>query len=255
MLPKERACYIDLMIYQHQHGPIPDDIERIAMYCSGIDEATLKATLEAKFKLSLNGWMNERLQRVILERKEFSSKQSLNGKVGQFWKKSKSLLSSAEYSQLRILLKGKDNSEILQLMSGKDISITTLKALLEASHKHLVIEDVNVNEDVIPSLKESVREKIDFSVLESTQWFEGILRYLQLKINYEELMVYWYQFQEGMIADDDLYRDKEDYRSHFRNWVKIQIEKNEKNRTNNRNRFASDSTEKAMQSALQDLRS
>ena len=61
MLPEERACYIDLLIYQHQHGFIPDDVRRLTMYCSGINEATLKATLEAKFKLCDKGWINQRL--------------------------------------------------------------------------------------------------------------------------------------------------------------------------------------------------
>jgi uncharacterized protein YdaU (DUF1376 family) len=238
MLPKERACYIDLMIYQHQHGPIPNDMNRIAMYCSGIDEATLKATLEAKFKLTLNGWINERLENVISDRKKFSSKQSQNGKIGQFWKKSKSILSSSEYSQLRKAILDKDNSEILQLIKGKEISEATLKALL----KHLVNENINVDVNDNDSLKEIVREKIDFSVLENIPWFESILRYLQLKITYDELMIFWKQFQDGMIADDNMYRDKEDYRSHFRNWVKIQIDNNEKNRKKQRNGFDSDIT-------------
>ncbi len=91
------------------------------------------------------------------------------------------------------------------------------------------------------------REKINFSDLENMQWFESILRYVKLKISMEELNEYWCQFQEGMIADDDLYRGKEDYRSHFRNWVKIQIEKNEKNSTNNgRKGFASDTTQRGL---------
>ena len=30
MLPEERACYVDLMIYQHQNGGfIPNDVRRI----------------------------------------------------------------------------------------------------------------------------------------------------------------------------------------------------------------------------------
>jgi hypothetical protein len=69
------------------------------------------------------------------------------------------------------------------------------------------------------------REKIKFSDLENTQWFESILRFLKLQINYDELMEYWKQYQEAMTADDDLNRDANDYRAHFRNWVKIQVEK------------------------------
>src|SRR5690606_20628174 len=87
MLPEERACYIDLMIYQHQHEYIPNDIKRVSMYCSGIDQAILEATLKAKFKLCDKGWYNHKLSKVIDERKEFSKRQSDNGLVGQFFKK------------------------------------------------------------------------------------------------------------------------------------------------------------------------
>lgn len=57
MLPEERACFIDLMIYQHQRGPIPNDLKRVLLYCNGVDEATLKTTLQSKFKLTSEGWI------------------------------------------------------------------------------------------------------------------------------------------------------------------------------------------------------
>jgi hypothetical protein len=88
--------------------------------------------------------------------------------------------------------------------------------------KHMEIE--NENEDVIDNIKGGVGEKINFSDLENTQWFESILRFLKLSIDMDELKEYWQQYQDAMIADDDLYRDKSDYRAHFRNWVKKQIE-------------------------------
>ena len=103
--------------------------------------------------------------------------------------------------------------------------------------------DIENENDIKNGFIENSGEKINFADLENTQWFESILRYLKFKINQDQLQEYWIQFQEGMIADNDLFRDKDDYRAHFRNWVKIQIEKNEKNRTNNRNRFKSDTTE------------
>lgn len=59
MLPEERTCYVDLMIYQHQRGPIPNDLQRVLLYCNGISEATLKATLQAKFKLTDKGWLSD----------------------------------------------------------------------------------------------------------------------------------------------------------------------------------------------------
>lgn len=154
MLPEERACYIDLMIYQHQRGYIPDDPKRLALYCSGVSEATLKGVLEAKFKHSDKGWYNERLFEIMEDRKAYSSKQSENGQVGQFFKKTKKCLKANEYKDLIAYIYsdeyGKDTL-ISDLKKYKTFE-ATLKALLKASLKHL--EDVNVNENEIIINKE-----------------------------------------------------------------------------------------------------
>lgn len=147
MLPEERACYIDLMIYQHQNEFIPNDIKRLLLYCTGIDKATLEATLEAKFRLCDKGWYNQKLVNVVTQRQEFSNKQSINGKVGQFWKKAKSLLNKKDYSELRELLENKTNNEIYSLIEQKDINIETLKDLLEALPKQFTIATTIVNKE------------------------------------------------------------------------------------------------------------
>jgi hypothetical protein len=146
MLPKERACYIDLLIYQHQHEFIPNDLERILLYCSGIDEATLKAVLQAKFKLCDKGYYNQRLSNVVQQRKEFSEKQSDNGSVGQFFKKAKSALKAKDYNELKDFIYnvyGKEN--LLIQIRNTENSEALLEAMLQAKLKHLVI----VNENAI----------------------------------------------------------------------------------------------------------
>lgn len=158
MLPEERACYIDLLIYQHQNGIIPLELKRVLMYCSGVDEATLEATLEAKFKLTDKGWINERLSDTINKRKEYAEHQSKNGKIGQFWKKTKSVLSNKEYTDLRKALNDSDNEDILDYISDKDIVKATLEGLL----KHLEIEIENENETVNKNKSES-ENKITFA--------------------------------------------------------------------------------------------
>ncbi|MCK9326339.1 MAG: hypothetical protein M0P69_12675 [Bacteroidales bacterium] len=87
------------------------------------------------------------------------------------------------------------------------------------------------------SLKGGVGEKINFADLENTQWFESVLRFFQGKVSMEELRGFWKQYQDAMIADDDLYRDAKDYRAHFRNWVKIQVEKQNNQQTGLVKRF------------------
>lgn len=59
MLPEERACFIDLLIYQHQRGVIPNDIKRVALYCNGISENVVKDVLKIKFILTNKGWMSK----------------------------------------------------------------------------------------------------------------------------------------------------------------------------------------------------
>lgn len=169
MLPEERACYIDLMIYQHQNGIIPNDLKRVLMYCSGIDEATLKATLKAKFKLCDNGWFNNKLKEVSELRESYTNKQSINGSIGQFWKKCKALLSTKEYKELRKKLKDADKDSIHAFLKNKNLNKATLKATLEALLQHLV--NANENENVIVNksinkieVKDEVivKEKIEF---------------------------------------------------------------------------------------------
>lgn len=160
MLPEERACYIDLLIYQHQNGIIPNDFKRMSMYCSGVNEAMLEATLKAKFKLSDKGWINEKLSDVILEREKFSNKQSINGVVGQFWKKAGAILDKKTLSKLREALSSMTINDIYKEILSKEINKAMLEAMLEAKLeaklKHLANANANANEDVIVINKESV---------------------------------------------------------------------------------------------------
>lgn len=158
MLPKERACYIDLLIYQHQNEFIPNDIERISMYCSGIDEATLQATLQAKFKLCDKGWYNERLFEVIEQRKAFGEKQSDNGLIGQFFKKAKSSLPNKDYTKLKDFIYNVFTKEkLINELKINNNHEAMLQAMLQAMLKHLVNVNVIVNEDVI--IDSSLKEK------------------------------------------------------------------------------------------------
>ncbi|SEA39329.1 DUF1376 domain-containing protein [Bizionia paragorgiae] len=159
MLPEERACYIDLMIYQHQNGGyIPNDLKRVKMYCSGVDEATLQATLQAKFKLCDKGWYNKKLKNVIEERENFSKKQSVNGIVGQFWKRANKELTKTEVKKLKSLTSQtcSNNEDFNTNWLNK---IKTPKAMLEAMLKHLENEDEDEIKDINRNKDEVKKEK------------------------------------------------------------------------------------------------
>lgn len=170
MLPEERACYIDLLIYQHQNGKIPSDLRRVLMYCSGIDKATLEATLEAKFKQTENGWINETLSKKIQERKEYTSKQSVNGRVGQFWKKAKSQLKAVQLKKLKdFAYNDFGKTELINLINSHKTLEGSLKALL----KHL--EDVNANEDVDKDLFKNKKEKFREAVFMTDENYQKLI--------------------------------------------------------------------------------
>ena len=167
MLPEERACYVDLLIYQHQHNYIPNDVDRVLLYCNGISKATLEATLEAKFEQCDKGWFNDKLKSVIENRKIYSDKQSINGTIGQFWKKSKAILSGKDYLTLRESLINKSKDELYNMILNLDINIDTLKGLLKASLKHLEIENVieiEIENNNINNKLNFKKEKIEFDL-------------------------------------------------------------------------------------------
>jgi len=148
MLPAERACYLDLMIYQHQNGTIPDDPPRLLMYCSGIDQATLEAVLQAKFRRCDKGWYNERLSREIEKRKSYSRSQSLNGSVGQFWKKVKAeLKSEKKWLQVRKKLSHLSKDQLFDLINQfHSLDFTSFSAMLQAMLEHIENRNENGNE-------------------------------------------------------------------------------------------------------------
>lgn len=177
MLPEERACYVDLLIYQHQHKYIPTDLKRVVMYCSGIDEATLKATLEAKFKLCDKGYYNERLQVTIEQRAEYSANQSSNGKVGQVMKQVKSMCKPKElliFKDYFYNIIGKENA-----LKQLDNNEATLEALLEASLKHLVNENENVivNVNIDNKLNDVKTEINNYETIFGTEIIEEFTNY------------------------------------------------------------------------------
>ena len=81
---------------------------------------------------------------------------------------------------------------------------------------------VNIIEE---SIIRDTRAPIDFNSIYNTQGFENIVRMMAHEINIEQINSFWETFKTELIAKDDLFRTKEDYRRHFPNWVKIQVEK------------------------------
>ena len=235
MLPAERACYVDLLIYQHQNGAIPNDPKRVLMYCSGVDEATLIATLEAKFKLTSEGWINERLETAILQRESFKNERSSTGKVGQFWKKAYKILAKTE---IKILKSKLSKQQIINFLENvDDIDESTLKALLKLSLSNKAI--VNANGDAIANgEKGGVGEKtegVDFIptatvadfLLSQSAWFEQVA--MNCKLKPPELQAWALEYQATLQNRNEAGKTRAEAQRHFANWLKLELEKKRKN--------------------------
>lgn len=151
MLPSERAAYIDLMIYQHQHGLINLPANRLTLYCVGVSEQDITNVLSTKFVEVDGGWINVKLQSVLDDRKEYVQKQSINGTVGQFWKKSKALLNKKDFNRLQALFTSYNNRDLAFIIKEYESKPCAdykamLVAMLQAMPKHL--ENANEDEDV-----------------------------------------------------------------------------------------------------------
>lgn len=253
MLPEERACYVDLMIYQHQHGYIPNDIRRVALYCNGITEATLEAVLEAKFELTECGWINKTLDRVISDRKEYTTSQSQKGVVGQFWKKSKAMLDSVDYLKLRDLYGSKSVNEMFELINGVSVSEATLKATLKAMLKAKLKHYINTN-TIINKDKEVIKEDKSICIenreiqapseiqkihphaykpdptlevckvelLKDQSWIEQVTMIKQLK-TVRDTEAWLIQFFGTLAADGVTHKGVSDAKKHFNRWLGIQL--------------------------------
>jgi hypothetical protein len=168
MTPEERACYIDLLIYQHQNGIIPLDIDRVLMFCSGVAKATLQATLKAKFKQCDKGWYNEKLKNVMELRGKYKEHQSDSGVIGAFYKRAKADLPAKKYRELKDFIYNEYGKERLlnDIKSQATLQATpqaTLQATLKGLLKHL--ENENENENVNVNVNKDVIEN-DYEILE-----------------------------------------------------------------------------------------
>lgn len=131
MFPEERACYIDLMIYQHQHEYLDLDIKKLLLYCNGIKKNTLLKVLDAKFTKTEKGYYNKKLENIICKREYFVDRQKINGYVGNFWKKCKNVVENDYYENIRQLLSDIPIEKIYNEVKDKKIDENTVIETLE----------------------------------------------------------------------------------------------------------------------------
>ena len=222
LTPEERACYIDLMIYQHQNKIIPLELKRVYMYCSGITADVVDYILTEKFVKTDLGYTNSRLNEVILNRENHSLKQSINGKIGQFYKQAKKLCSEMEYYNLKTELGRYNNETALSIVYDfykldYKLSLNLDEAMLKALLKHLAIA-ININIYILDKI-----ENLEILAISDTKWLDDVCEYN--KLNRKNIALGVSQFVKHLKANGEEKKTLKDFKSHFKNWSRILKEK------------------------------
>ena len=264
MLPEERACYIDLMVYQHQHDYIPNDLKRISMYCVGVSEATLEATLEAKFKLCEKGWYNERLQEVMNDYEEYSKDQSDNGTYGQFIKKLNQDKSIKNLTELKEFIKNEYTKQRLV----EDLKINNnYEATLEALLKHRLSTRVeSESESIITNSSNNTNSEISKNlkpILNASCNYEYFIEEIKKSDKNKEESMRQYKLSEiqyNNALDEFIFQNKNDdplfiisYTDevkHFKRWLAKNIETIKKQSTQKQNNISLSEETKQKLSAI-----
>lgn len=248
MFPEERACYIDLIIYQHQHEFIPNDIKKMTLYCNGINEATLEAVLNAKFILTESGWVNKKLQDVINKRSCYIDEQSMKGCNGQFFKTAKRLLSEKELELLKELFKGQTTKQIFEQIKDKQFNKDTLINMLKLSLSNkeneieIEIEDINKEENnnnaetflkfppeylVSPEIVPLEFDLLFEVCFKDEMWLDSICMIISREGNtvytHENVISYKTKFKEQQISSGLTTETIREFKQHYSNYVKKQI--------------------------------
>lgn len=219
MLPEERACYIDLLIYQHQNKIIPLDLKRVYMYCSGISNDTIDYVLNEKFTKIDEGYVNEKLNEVIVLREKYSKNQSINGRLGQFYKRAKTMMTDAEFYLLKTELNKHDKSDALNIVCDFlkqplkqpfNFNQATLKAL--AKHLAIAIDNIYI-------YKKENSENLKFLCMADNQWLDTVCE--KVKIPIDKILFALNDFNKHLILTGKN-EDKtiKEYKEYFINWAR-----------------------------------
>ncbi|PSG90890.1 DUF1376 domain-containing protein [Aurantibacter aestuarii] len=175
MLPEERACYIDLLIYQHQNGYIPTDLKRVQMFCSGCSLEVVETVLNTKFNQVVNHlvnqktnqtetvWLNKRLTEETTKRDKYRPQKVASGTFAGLISKSK--LTKKQKEKIK---KDFNFSKIIEkkgvLITDLDLIKSNVKDQFNQMVDHMVNnlenENENENENIIVKIKDSDFEEI-----------------------------------------------------------------------------------------------
>ena len=219
LLPEERACYIDLIIYQHQNKIIPLDLKRVYMYCSGVSTEIVDFIINEKFVKSDFGYFNEKLSDVINNRIKHSEKQSINGRIGQFYKQAKKVMYETDFYLLKQNLSKHNNEQALSIvhefykLSYKD-SFNLDEAKLKALLKHLAIAIIDI--DLYNKKEIEILKNLG---LVDLNWLDAVCE--MYKLERKNIGNGITEFCLHLKAQGETEKTFKDFKTHFSNWVRV----------------------------------
>lgn len=210
MKSSHRSWYMDLMIYQYDKGAIPNDEDAIFGICrvrpSEYEDfkQMVEQVLKQKFELVNGFWINGVMSDVLQKRNEFKGKREKSGNIGVVIK----LARSIEWVNDAMILRLKDK---LNTFSIEEINEHKQKHLLEHLLKLYIDVDVDIN------IKEKI-EKFQILTLSSNTYLESI--YKLFKIPIDKIPIALSEFSLNALSASKDYKNVEEFREHFRNWIR-----------------------------------
>ncbi len=229
-----RAWYFDLLLYQYDHGTIPEDEDTIYGICrvrpSEYQEfkQMLNQVLKQKFKQTEVGLVNDVMNSVLKSRNDFKEKRSQSGNIGVIIKMAKTF----DFIDDSIIEKLKNylyniSSEEIEKLKNKHL----LKQMVKQMLNLYIDKDVDIDKTIDNNInaenqKISKNEIYGKEVLLSQSWIETIA--MQNKISIEDVPTWISEFNKKLISELDTKFSKQDYASHFSRWLPQEIKKVQK---------------------------
>ncbi|WP_300440653.1 DUF1376 domain-containing protein [Christiangramia sp.] len=208
-----RAWYFDLILYQFDNGPIPNDIDTMAGICRVLPSEydlfnqMVKQVVKQKFNQKEDGsWYNEFAEQVISKRKSFKEKRTKSSNIGVVVKMAKKLPACTD--KVIELLKSKlYNLSIEEIEKFKNNHV--LNQTVNQMVNLYIDEDVNVNKDIYSEEggvgEETISDKA-YNVLkkQSPAWIESFE--MRVKKQIQDYEVFKTNF-EYAVAKEDITHD------------------------------------------------
>lgn len=208
-----RAWYFDLMLYQFDKGPIPDDMDEMAGICRvrpseyNLFNQMVNQVVNQKFKQNEKGqWVNSFADEVISKRKSYKEKRTKSSNIGVVVKMARKMEGVTE-NAISKLKKELYELTVEEIEKYKDVKV------LNQTVNHLVNlyinEDVIEDEDIyINKLKGSEAEKTAYEILQQNApgWIEQFE--MRVKKDIQDYETFKTNF-EFAVEKDNISLDKE----------------------------------------------